>query len=149
MAKSNSSKGGGGREKKSSSKSGIAADSSSTTKAAAAAATGGADASKRQQGTDGTTTVVDGNRVDLAASQFLYSWVVYGLCVYFTCIILYNAYKIRMHAIKEYGPVIHEFDPYFNYRATEVSSSKSEFVFWGVSVRSFNCLVTFRCQSKR
>jgi len=32
---------------------------------------------------------------------------------------LYNAYKIRLGAIEEYGPVIHEFDPYFNYRATE------------------------------
>jgi len=31
------------------------------------------------------------------------------------------AYKIRLFAIEEYGPVIHEFDPYFNYRATEVS----------------------------
>mmetsp|Transcript_12253 Transcript_12253/g.33980 ORF Transcript_12253/g.33980 Transcript_12253/m.33980 type:complete len:1039 (+) Transcript_12253:220-3336(+) len=37
--------------------------------------------------------------------------------------ILYNAcfeaYDIRMYAIREYGRVIHEFDPYFNYRATE------------------------------
>lgn len=29
------------------------------------------------------------------------------------------AYDIRLYAIKEYGRVIHEFDPYFNYRATE------------------------------
>mmetsp|Transcript_1295 Transcript_1295/g.2039 ORF Transcript_1295/g.2039 Transcript_1295/m.2039 type:complete len:1078 (+) Transcript_1295:168-3401(+) len=29
------------------------------------------------------------------------------------------AYDIRLHAIEEYGRVIHEFDPYFNYRATE------------------------------
>lgn len=29
------------------------------------------------------------------------------------------AYKIRLRAIEDYGPVIHEFDPYFNYRATE------------------------------
>jgi dolichyl-diphosphooligosaccharide---protein glycosyltransferase len=34
--------------------------------------------------------------------------------------ILWSAYKIRLQAIEEYGPVIHEFDPYFNYRATEV-----------------------------
>ena len=33
---------------------------------------------------------------------------------------LSSAYRIRVLAIKEYGPVIHEFDPYFNYRATEV-----------------------------
>jgi len=29
------------------------------------------------------------------------------------------AYDIRLYAIKEYGLVIHEFDPWFNYRATE------------------------------
>ena len=32
-----------------------------------------------------------------------------------------SAYHIRLKAIEEFGPVIHEFDPYFNYRATEVS----------------------------
>ena len=31
------------------------------------------------------------------------------------------AYTIRLYAIEEYGLVIHEFDPWFNYRATEVS----------------------------
>ena len=30
-----------------------------------------------------------------------------------------EAYEIRLHAITEYGRVIHEFDPYFNYRATK------------------------------
>jgi len=30
-----------------------------------------------------------------------------------------EAYWIRMYAVQEYGRVIHEFDPYFNYRATE------------------------------
>ena len=41
-----------------------------------------------------------------------------GAAVYYisTC-----AYEIRLNAIKEFGPVIHEFDPYFNWRATEVS----------------------------
>jgi dolichyl-diphosphooligosaccharide--protein glycosyltransferase len=28
-----------------------------------------------------------------------------------------NAYEICLFAIKEYSRVIHEFDPYFNYRA--------------------------------
>jgi dolichyl-diphosphooligosaccharide--protein glycosyltransferase len=32
---------------------------------------------------------------------------------------LNQAYQIRTLAIEEYGRVIHEFDPYFNYRATE------------------------------
>ncbi len=35
---------------------------------------------------------------------------------------LLSAYHVRLYAIEEFGPVIHEFDPYFNYRATEVSS---------------------------
>lgn len=34
----------------------------------------------------------------------------------YTCL---RAYRIRMHAIKTYGFLIHEFDPWFNYRATE------------------------------
>jgi hypothetical protein len=41
--------------------------------------------------------------------------MLYGLYVAAT-----TAYNIRLGAINEYGPVIHEFDPYFNYRATEV-----------------------------
>ena len=32
-----------------------------------------------------------------------------------------EAYNIRLYAINEFGRVIHEFDPYFNYRAAEVS----------------------------
>lgn len=54
----------------------------------------------------------------------LYAWVVYGVVAYIMCIILYNAYRIRMQAIDEFGPVIHEFDPYFNFRATEVSEPR-------------------------
>ena len=30
-----------------------------------------------------------------------------------------NAYKIRLHAVEVYGRVIHEFDPWFNFRATQ------------------------------
>lgn len=39
-----------------------------------------------------------------------------GNVLYFS---LNQAYQIRLHSIEEYGRVIHEFDPYFNYRATE------------------------------
>jgi len=31
----------------------------------------------------------------------------------------YSAYSVRMHAINIYGLVIHEFDPWFNFRATQ------------------------------
>jgi len=34
--------------------------------------------------------------------------------------ICWEAYNIRTYAIQEFGRIIHEFDPYFNYRATEV-----------------------------
>ena len=37
---------------------------------------------------------------------------------------LVESYNIRMYALEEYGLVIHEFDPYFNYRATEVRKQK-------------------------
>ena len=39
----------------------------------------------------------------------------------------HNAYEIRMHAVRTYGPVIHEFDPWFNYRATEYLAANG----WG------------------
>ncbi len=45
-----------------------------------------------------------------------------GAVVYAAFFFLSNAYNIRLQAIQEYGPVIHEFDPYFNWRATQVCS---------------------------
>jgi len=44
-------------------------------------------------------------------------WV--GAILYGIVFFLQHAYKIRLLAIEEYGPVIHEFDPYFNWRATQ------------------------------
>ncbi|OEU16208.1 putative oligosaccharyl transferase [Fragilariopsis cylindrus CCMP1102] len=45
---------------------------------------------------------------------------IYIICflnlLYRACV---EAYNIRLYAINEYGRVIHEFDPYFNYRAAE------------------------------
>eukprot|EP01043_Picozoa_sp_COSAG02_P026499 COSAG02_NODE_1529_length_12087_cov_326.174258_4_plen_997_part_00 len=46
--------------------------------------------------------------------------------------ICYAAVDIRLHAVKNYGRVIHEFDPWFNYRATEYLSEHgwSKFSTW-------------------
>jgi hypothetical protein len=44
----------------------------------------------------------------------------YVFYIVFAYYILKSAYTIRLVAIEEFGPVIHEFDPYFNFRATEV-----------------------------
>eukprot|EP00927_Polykrikos_kofoidii_P035988 TRINITY_DN3044_c0_g1_i1.p1 TRINITY_DN3044_c0_g1~~TRINITY_DN3044_c0_g1_i1.p1 ORF type:complete len:888 (+),score=109.62 TRINITY_DN3044_c0_g1_i1:104-2767(+) len=43
------------------------------------------------------------------------------LCVqaFFTTWFLFLAYDIRLYSIKDFGYIIHEFDPWFNYRATE------------------------------
>lgn len=43
-----------------------------------------------------------------------------------------KAYNIRLHAVNEYGAVIHEFDPYFNFRATEylVANGWNKFINW-------------------
>jgi dolichyl-diphosphooligosaccharide--protein glycosyltransferase len=52
--------------------------------------------------------------------KWVLQWVLGGFALYLTTLAAYAAYTIRLKAIAEYGPVIHEFDPYFNYRATEV-----------------------------
>ena len=45
---------------------------------------------------------------------------------------LYEAYNIRLLAIITYGKIIHEFDPWFNFRATEylASHNLAEFFTW-------------------
>lgn len=58
------------------------------------------------------------------AAQELQTGVTWSIAVYVLYRILWSAYKIRLKAIEEYGPVIHEFDPWFNYRATEVREEK-------------------------
>ena len=58
---------------------------------------------------------------ELSPAGALYGWVWVSTAAYAIFVIIKNAYQIRMGAIDEYGPVIHEFDPYFNFRATEVS----------------------------
>ena len=49
-------------------------------------------------------------------------WI--SICGYLIYRIIYYSYRIRMSSIDEYGPVIHEFDPYFNFRATEVREDR-------------------------
>ena len=64
------------------------------------------------------------NVASVSPSSSLYGWVWFGAAVYIIGLIVKAAYRIRMGAIDEFGPVIHEFDPYFNYRATEVRKFK-------------------------
>ena len=54
--------------------------------------------------------------------------------------ILKTAYNIRLFAINTYGLVIHEFDPWFNFRATQVcvSSTLSD-------THSCACIVASAC----
>jgi len=74
------------------------------------------------------------NAAPVASSNQLYGWVWFGAAVYVIGILVKLAYRIRMGAIDEFGPVIHEFDPYFNFRATEVSASTG-----GWRVVGFTC----------
>ena len=53
-------------------------------------------------------------------SENLFNLVWLGAIIYGIGYFLQQAYIIRLQAINEYGPVIHEFDPYFNWRATQV-----------------------------
>jgi len=51
--------------------------------------------------------------------EIICSLIYYALLTNILVYIIHLAYRIRLIALKEYGNVIHEFDPYFNYRATE------------------------------
>ena len=76
-------------------------------------------ASKKAAGSTSSTSASSG----ASSALFSLTWIsalLYG--VYF-CVRW--AYKIRLQAIEEYGPVIHEFDPWFNYRATEVGVTRN------------------------
>jgi dolichyl-diphosphooligosaccharide---protein glycosyltransferase len=64
----------------------------------------------------------------------------FSLKCFWTCVLqaaalafaLYSAYTVRMHAINIYGLVIHEFDPWFNFRATQylADNGLSKFFKW-------------------
>jgi hypothetical protein len=70
-----------------------------------------------------------------SSSGALFGWVWLGVAAYAVSVAGFTAYKIRMGSIEEYGPVIHEFDPYFNFRATEVSLNFIKRIFWeGIDV---------------
>ncbi|EEH59053.1 glycosyltransferase family 66 protein, partial [Micromonas pusilla CCMP1545] len=45
---------------------------------------------------------------------------------------LVAAYRIRLYAVRDYGRVIHEFDPWFNFRATQylVDNGREKFFKW-------------------
>ena len=47
-----------------------------------------------------------------------------------------KSYNIRLYAVEEYGAVIHEFDPYFNFRSTEylVEHGWTKFINWSVLI---------------
>ena len=45
--------------------------------------------------------------------------VAWAVRLYIIRLILISAYEIRLYAINSYGLVIHEFDPWFNFRATQ------------------------------
>jgi asparagine N-glycosylation enzyme membrane subunit Stt3 len=66
------------------------------------------------------STTAQSSATSMFQSMILHSIVGIPLLtlLYYCCI---EAYKIRLYALEEYGLIIHEFDPYFNYRATEVS----------------------------
>jgi len=58
------------------------------------------------------------NDNDDSASSFT-SMCTFGIFIYAAYYAFDMAYRIRLGAIESFGTVIHEFDPYFNYRATE------------------------------
>jgi asparagine N-glycosylation enzyme membrane subunit Stt3 len=74
-------------------------------------------AGSKENGSSGSGTTRPADPT--AGSSLVHALVVVGLLnvLYYIC---REAYNIRLYAINEFGRIIHEFDPYFNYRATEV-----------------------------
>mmetsp|Transcript_17659 Transcript_17659/g.25169 ORF Transcript_17659/g.25169 Transcript_17659/m.25169 type:complete len:955 (-) Transcript_17659:1129-3993(-) len=52
-------------------------------------------------------------------SSYVYKLAYLSVALYLIYIFVLEAYRIRLNAIIEYGAVIHEFDPWFNFRATQ------------------------------
>lgn len=85
------------------------------------------DFQKKENNSNGFTTNADDvdydndNQGTKEASLLYYTmWALVSMgCLHILYTACREAYDIRMYAINEYGRVIHEFDPYFNYRATE------------------------------
>ncbi|KAL7566259.1 hypothetical protein ACA910_011319 [Epithemia clementina (nom. ined.)] len=72
-----------------------------------------------ESNTDGASKTPKPSKPASTATDELVGYVWFGIAVYLTFAFAMAAYLIRMGAIEEYGRVIHEFDPYFNLRATE------------------------------
>jgi hypothetical protein len=68
----------------------------------------------------------------------LFGWVLVLVRCVALAFICKEAIDIRLHAVKTYGRVIHEFDPWFNYRATEqLVRFQEQHGFFG-GIHSFN-----------
>ena len=77
------------------------------------------------------------------SSDYLINLVWFGAVLYGIKHFLHQAYIIRMQAIEEFGPVIHEFDPYFNWRATQVCCLYVYFFIWCGSLQPAPTPVTY------
>jgi hypothetical protein len=120
MAPNKSSSNGGG------SKAAAAADKKKGSAAAAndewmKEATSTAAATKTTNDSSKNSSSSKASTSNTATQMELHDYVWVSAAVFVLYKVLATAYDIRLTSIKEYGPVIHEYDPYFNYRATEVS----------------------------
>ena len=66
---------------------------------------------------------VDNSNESNNLGRTIYSMIRLSFGFFLTRHFIIKAFEVRMHAINEYGYVIHEFDPWFNFRATEVSKA--------------------------
>lgn len=86
------------------------------------------------------TPTIESNTIEDGSPKLLGVLPSYGLLGYVLALgklvllgfILFRAYEIRTIAIQKYGRFIHEYDPWFNYRATEYLEKEgwSKFFTW-------------------
>jgi len=95
--------------------------------AASSSSSGGGRNSNRPKGA-GSTSSSSAPSTGASSTLFSLTWISALLYGAYFCVSW--AYRIRLQAIEEYGPVIHEFDPWFNYRATEYLYLNGAEKFW-------------------
>ena len=100
----------------------IAATAAATTTASGTTKGGGvvSGSSSKNPSSASSATTTTTTTTTTPTTDWLYHVIWSTILLYMTYVAIQQAYTIRLRAIQDYGPVIHEFDPYFNYRATEV-----------------------------
>jgi len=73
---------------------------------------------------------VDPEKCKPAGHNIMKDIVIGCACVALFSWAIYESYRIRLYPVKIYGRLVHEFDPWFNYRAAQYLADNGSDAFW-------------------